>query len=406
MTHGRTLRLAAALTALLGACATTAQALDQPLDGSRLFLGRSAAGEELLLFVAEDDDVLFPVPGGPDDPVSGDPGGATVELFSRNDPAVATLLLPRGKGRPGWRRREEKGAYYKFSNCDAPAGISPVRMAFVREGKGLLVIGRTTGLALTGAQGAVGIRITMGALRSCAYFDARTIRHDVAGRFMARNSRALLLRDCSDESLRGGVATTPTTSTTSSTSTSTTTSSTTSSTSTSTSSSTSTSTSSSTSTTSTSSTTTTLAGTTYGNATEFPAASAHSPGYLLGGRLTVPQPSVLTHLGVIAKAGGPQVRMGLYTNGSGGPAQLVATAPPAALTVGAVEIPVPPTALAAGTYWVMAVYDTTASVGLDESDPTALVTYMARPFEFPLPNPMPPLANYTGQRFNYYIRVQ
>src|SRR5436190_21544254 len=99
-------------------------------------------------------------------------------------------------------------------------------------------------------------------------------------------------------------------------------------------------TSSSTTTTSTTTTTTTVpVGVTYGNAVEFPGASQHTPGYLLGGPISVPQASTLTHLGVIAKSGGPHVILALYSDTAGEPDRLVAFTPATSMTVGAMEMP-------------------------------------------------------------------
>ena len=160
-----------------------------------------------------------------------------------------------------------------------------------------------------------------------------------------------------------------------------------------------------TSTTTTTTTTTLPAGVTYGNAVEFPGASGHTPGYLLGGRISVPQASTLTHLGVIAKSGGPHVVLGLYSDTPGEPDRLVAYTPASSMTVGAMEMPVTPTPLAPGVYWIMGVYDADASIGIDESDAAAPVRYLSQSFSDPLPDPMPPAFSYAGQAFNYYIRV-
>ena len=165
-------------------------------------------------------------------------------------------------------------------------------------------------------------------------------------------------------------------------------------------------TSSSTTTTSTTTTTTTVpVGVTYGNATEFAGASQHTPGYLLGGPITVPQPSTLTHLGVIAKSGGPHVIVALYSDAAGEPDRLVASVPATPMTVGAMEMPVTPTSLPAGRYWIMGQYDGDASIGIDESDPNVPVRYLEQSFSDPLPDPLPPAFSYSGQAFNYYIRV-
>jgi len=165
-------------------------------------------------------------------------------------------------------------------------------------------------------------------------------------------------------------------------------------------------TSSSTTTTTTTTTTSTLpSGVTYGNATEFSGASQHTPGYLLGGSITVPQDSTLTYLGVIAKSGGPHVILALYSDAAGEPDRLVASTPATAMTVGAMEIPVTPTPLAAGSYWIMGEYDGAASIGIDESDPNVPVRYLEQSFSDPLLDPLPPAFSYSGQAFNYYVKV-
>ena len=155
-----------------------------------------------------------------------------------------------------------------------------------------------------------------------------------------------------------------------------------------------------------SSTTTVPSGVTYGNATEFPGASAHSPDFLLGVPVVVPQSSMLTHLCVIAKSGGPDVVLALYSDAGGWPDTLVADTSATPMTVGTMELPVTPTAVAPGTYWIMGVYSADASIGVDESDPSAPDRYTDDPFGSPLPDPFGPATAYSGQRFNYYVRVE
>jgi hypothetical protein len=162
-----------------------------------------------------------------------------------------------------------------------------------------------------------------------------------------------------------------------------------------------------TSTTATTSTSTTLAaGINYGNDVEFPSASAHAPDYLLGSLVMLPEPSMLTRLCVIAKSGGANVMLALYTDNAGWPDQLVAATPATPMTAGRMEIPVAPTSLAAGSYWIMGVYDVDASIGIDESDPQAPVRYIWQSFASPLPDPFGPSSPYSGQRFNYYVQVE
>ena len=145
----------------------------------------------------------------------------------------------------------------------------------------------------------------------------------------------------------------------------------------------------------------------YGNSVEYPTASQHAPDYLLGGPLMVTGPATLTHLCVIAKAVGPNVVLGLYSsNAMGEPDQLVAAVSGTPLSVGPVEIPVAPTVLPAGPYWMFGVYDVDASIGIDETDPAAPARYVSHPFASALQSPFGPMGAYSGQRFNYYVRVQ
>jgi len=182
--------------------------------------------------------------------------------------------------------------------------------------------------------------------------------------------------------------------------------STTSTTSTSTTTVTTTTTTTSTATTSTTTTTTLAQGFNFGNDVEFADASAHSPDYLLGGSFTLPVQGMLTHLCVIAKSGGPNVILALYSDIGGEPGDLMAFTAATPMTVGVMEIPTTPTALPAGTYWMMGVYDADASIGIDQSDPSVPVRYLPQSFSSPLPDPFGPAFGYTGQKFNYYIKVE
>jgi hypothetical protein len=99
--------------------------------------------------------------------------------------------------------------------------------------------------------------------------------------------------------------------------------------------------------------------------------------------------------------------LALYaSDGSGWPTELVASTAATPLTPGTMQIEVPPTAIAAGTYWIAGVYDSDASIGLDESDGQAAVVYTALDFGMPMPDPATDLNEYWGQRFNYFVTVQ
>jgi hypothetical protein len=201
---------AAAVTGALGALllAVPATGLDQPIDAEKLVLRRTGNGNALL-FVSRDGAFLFPALGGVDDPAAGSPGGAHVDLFSAGE-GVVSLAAPR----EGWSVRRRPVPRLRYRGASSAA---PLRLLVLKEGRLLKIVAASPPFPLTRPQGTVGIRLTAGARRSCAFFDATTVRKDEAGRFVARDARAATLADCSDTSLSGATTTTSTTTTSSST---------------------------------------------------------------------------------------------------------------------------------------------------------------------------------------------
>lgn len=193
-------RVAVAVALASFLLASPVQALDQPVDAVKLVLKRSASGSQSLVFVSRDPDVLFPPVGGADDPATGSPGGALLDLFSATEGA-AGLAVPSGEGTPGWTVAAGTVPRFRFRNPDAPAGVSPVRVVVLKAGRVLKVVARTTGVPLAVPQLAVGIRFTTGTRRTCALFGGSTIQKDVAGKFVAKGALASALADCSDASL-------------------------------------------------------------------------------------------------------------------------------------------------------------------------------------------------------------
>jgi hypothetical protein len=182
-----------------------ALAIDQPIDGAKLVLQRTASREKLV-FVSRDPAFLFPSLGGPDDPST---TGASVDLFSPVE-GSASLPVPAGVGTPGWTTTGGPLPRLRFRNT-----ATAVTMVVLKQGRLVKVVARVTGLPLAGPQGAVGIRVRTGGLQSCARFDGATIRKDESGRFIAKGSLAAAIPDCSDQSLTAGTTTTtPSSSTT------------------------------------------------------------------------------------------------------------------------------------------------------------------------------------------------
>jgi len=367
---------AVALTMTLGAVG--ARAADQPIDAQRLLLRVASNGSERLLFVARGGDLAIDAPDG---------GGSSLELFSHSTGEHAVIPFgPPEEG--GWmvRSRGKRGPVVVFRAAGKSrgrgrreeSGAGVVQLVH-RVNRNLELLGSSVGLAMDVPHSGVGVRLTVGDVRLCALFDAATVRRSRAGFFSAVGARAASLVDCSDAALAG-----PTVTTSTETSTTTTTTTTTSSTST---------------------TATTMPGLLIGNPTEFPSASDHNPGFLVGTRIDIPLPSTITHFGVIGKVGGPHVRLALYNDGGGEPTTLVVGTSDDGLEAGRMEVSVPATAVGAGSYWLMAMYDSPASVGLDSSDPLIPVRFADAPYGSGLPPFLFFSETFFGQQYNYYVRI-
>jgi len=123
----------------------------------------------------------------------------------------------------------------------------------------------------------------------------------------------------------------------------------------------------------------------------------------LGSKLVVPQASTLDAFALIAVTSGYQVQMALYTDSSGEPGSLFASS--AVTTVpgsGVFKLDVADQPLPAGTYWIMAVYSSTASISKSTST-SATVKYRSLSFGSSLPTSFGSASTYTGQEFNYYL---
>ena len=174
------------------------RAADHPVSARKLTIRHTAGGQHKLSFLTKDPTVPFPALGGPDDPMTGDPGGATIELFTELQ-GVGTLDVPAAVG---WFVRDRAPVAFKFLNKLAPGGISPVSSLLLKNGRAIRLRAADTGLP-PGALGRVGVRITLGSIRVCALFDDGVTRRDDGRVFIARNATADGLADCSNASLGG-----------------------------------------------------------------------------------------------------------------------------------------------------------------------------------------------------------
>jgi len=125
-----------------------------------------------------------------------------VDIFTQVE-APASSTAPAGVGNPGWMAVDGTVDSYTYRGT----GI-PLRKVVLRQGKVLKVRGDDVGLALAAPLGAVAVRITTGSQRSCAIFDAGSVRRDDPGIFLARDAAAPAIADCSDATLLTAIGTT------------------------------------------------------------------------------------------------------------------------------------------------------------------------------------------------------
>lgn len=188
--------VAVGLSVLLGA-ATVAYATDRPIAGAELRVKRSSDGTGRLVFSSKDA-LLLPAVAGADDPASGSPGGAVIELFSQGAVGAVSFTAPRDANDPGWRGGTHRQRYRHQAAPDASSALASIRL---HDTGGVRIVGRRAGLALDGNERRVGIRITMGTIRHCALFEPATVKRDEPGAFRAAGAPASALADCSDAAL-------------------------------------------------------------------------------------------------------------------------------------------------------------------------------------------------------------
>lgn len=134
---------------------------------------------------------------------------------------------------------------------------------------------------------------------------------------------------------------------------------------------------------------------------EFSYTSILARNYLLGHPITVPRDFTVTELHIISKRTAANGKIALYTQTtSGTPGTLVVGSSMQRISVGDNTFKVRRTAIKAGTYWIMAVYDATAYTAEDRGRNTVYYTSMSAYGSFP--NSFAP-RSYSGYRHNYYI---
>ena len=153
---------------------------------------------------------------------------------------------------------------------------------------------------------------------------------------------------------------------------------------------------------------------TYGNTSPFETQSNHSPDFVLGVEVIIPVDDFqLESFGMMyghENFGAPAISngiFGLYSSGAGGlPEFLVAVTDginlSAQQTYDDIAFTTTPI-VSAGTYWMMALYETSASPRMSLLDGGSLVAYWSNSYGAGMPDTAPGIITYTGQNFNYWV---
>lgn len=142
----------------------------------------------------------------------------------------------------------------------------------------------------------------------------------------------------------------------------------------------------------------------FGYEGEFTTESEFNDNYLLGTRVNIAQDITVTNLGIVSRQAGTHVKMALYTDVAGSPNALVVSSQPATVIEGRQAINVPATAITAGDYWVMAVFDATTSIAADDELKTNTIRYRAQQYGDDMPLLFGPNLSYAGTPMNHFVK--
>lgn len=182
---------------------SAAVAADHALNGGRLDVKRHN-GKEQVTFSSKDSGFLFPPVGSADDPGTGSPGGALIEILSVAEP-TASFSVAAGAGKPGWASKPGNVPRHLYLNTGAPSGPTPIKKMQLRQGKVLSFTSKQAGLAMAMATTRVAVRITIGTQRNCIVFAGSSISKNDPSRLKAQKIGAAepQVIDCTDASLLG-----------------------------------------------------------------------------------------------------------------------------------------------------------------------------------------------------------
>lgn len=140
----------------------------------------------------------------------------------------------------------------------------------------------------------------------------------------------------------------------------------------------------------------------WGQARELPGLISADPDEVVAVAISVLDHGSVTHIGVIYKSGGFDMKAAIYADAGGAPGQLIVATGVRAVVAGRQEIPLTLTYLPPGTYWVATVHNGDAGIGAGEGT-TTLSLWAGNVFTNPFPATFPSSTPANGPDINYYL---
>ena len=130
-----------------------------------------------------------------------------------------------------------------------------------------------------------------------------------------------------------------------------------------------------------------------------------SSNYLLGVKHTLSQEGTLNSINLVGNDTSSGVQMAVYDDNGGVPNNLIVSSSPGTVGNGVISLPVTPTVLPAGDYWIMAVYEFDGQHSELYSVPGNAVYYQGLNYGDNMPNNASGFDSYSGHDFLYFLDI-
>ena len=127
--------------------------------------------------------------------------------------------------------------------------------------------------------------------------------------------------------------------------------------------------------------------------------------YLLGVMFNLNTNGLLTSLNLIGNNTGAQVQLAMYEDNGGVPGNLVVSSDSTNVGAGIISLPVTPTQLITGNYWIMGIYNDLGIHTYNKNSSGNPIYYLPLTFGDTIPINGSNFLNYTGVDFTYFAQI-